>query len=83
MVAMCSGRSGEGLTIAEGVNTDDLEAMIKNLQTYLAGLKGHTWEKISHTLSLGISVALAPGGTKLAAIVTLMEYVYQDLIKGK
>lgn len=75
--------AAQGLSIAEGVNSDDLESSIKNLQVYLSGLKGATWAKISHTLSAGIAIALAPAGTKLAAIVSLLEYVYQDLIKGK
>jgi hypothetical protein len=75
--------ASEGLSIGEQINDEDLGTMIINLQKYLSGLEGVLWAKISHALALGIAVFLAPAGTKLAAITSLLEYVFQDLIKGK
>lgn len=73
------------LHIAENTADTDLEVMLARLQEVLATTKqdsGKTWAKISHTAYLAIAVLLAPVGTKLAAIVSLAEYVYHDLIKG-
>lgn len=71
------------LKVAEQINSDDLLIMLGNLQAYLGTLTGSVWEKISHTLGLGIALFLAPAGTKLAALSSLIDYVYHDLIKGK
>lgn len=76
-------KGSEGLTIAGGINDNDLAVTIGNLQKYLSTLEGKTWAKISHTLGLGISAAIAPKETKMAALSSLLDYVYHDLIKGK
>lgn len=73
------------LHIAENTADTDLEVMLARLQEVLKTTKqesGKTWAKISHTAYLAIAVLLAPIGTKIAAIVSLAEYVYHDLIKG-
>lgn len=70
-----------GLSIANEINNADLKATIVNLQKYLEGLKGTTWAKISQTLALGFAAAIAPKGTKFAAISSLMEFVYHSFIK--
>ena len=71
----------DALHIAEGVNDGDLEALISNIQKYLASLNGKIWANISGTLAKAIAAFLAPPETKFAAISSLMEFVYQTFIK--
>lgn len=71
------------LKIADDVEDPDLGVMIANLQNYLKGLKGATWAVVSNMLSNIIAIAIAPAGTKVAAIVQLMEYVYQSFVKKR
>jgi hypothetical protein len=73
----------EGLNVAEGINTDDLLALIKALQDYLATKtkNGTTWAAISHTIASIFAIAVAPKGTKFAVVSSLLEYVYHRFIK--
>lgn len=71
----------EGLNVAEGINTDDLQAMIKAIQGYLATKKGTTWAAISHTIGSLFAIGVAPAGTKFALISSLLEFVYHRFIK--
>lgn len=75
--------ASKDLKIAEGVNNDDLETIIKNLQSYMAGLKGQAWAKISNFLAQGIAIFTAPAGTKFGMITSLIEFVYQTFFKKK
>ncbi len=74
-------KGAEGLAIAEGINDTDVLTVIQRLQTYLSGLQGKTWARISQTLSLAIAAVLAPGATKFATFASLIEFVYQTFIK--
>lgn len=73
----------KGLNIASDIEDPDLETMVANLQVYLKGLSGKTWAIISNSMANIIAVFTAPGGTKVAAIVQLMEFAYQSFVKKK
>lgn len=73
----------KGLNIASDIEDPDLETMVANLQAYLKGLKGKTWAIVSNSMANIIAVFAAPGGTKVAAIIQLMEFAYQTFIKKK
>lgn len=66
-----------GLAIAEGVDNPDLLTLIKNLQTYLSGLKGKFWEGASSTLAQLLTIALTPNETPFAKVVQFIEYVFR------
>ena len=71
--------------VADATNTDDLTVLIKNIQDHLSAKAKEgdsAWAKASHVGYLAIAVFLAPVNLKVAAIVSLSEYVYHDLIKG-
>ncbi len=72
------------LNIAEGINSPDLETTIKNLQAYFASKKddGKIWATLSHAAASILAVILAPAGTKVAVVISLIEYVFQDKVKG-
>lgn len=77
------GKVAEALKLAEATNTDDLETLIKNIQVYLGSLKGKVWAAISHTIASVFAVVAAPPETKFAVISSMIEYVYQHLIKKR
>jgi len=77
------GQLSKNLKIADDIEDPDLETTIRNLQTYLSGLQGQTWAIISNSLANIIAVAVAPKNTKVAAIIQLMEFVYQSFIKKR
>lgn len=62
-------------------NEGDLNDCIAKLQTYISSQTGSVWEDIMHSASLLLATILAPIGTKLGALSTLLEYVYQTFIK--
>lgn len=71
----------KGLKIAEDTNSDDLATLIQNIQKYLSEQKGALWAAISHSIASIFAIAVAPGGTKFAAISSLIEWVYHTYIK--
>lgn len=62
-------------------NEGDLHDCIAKLQAYISSQKGTVWEDIMHSASLLLATVLAPIGTKLGALSSLLEYVYQTFIK--
>lgn len=73
----------KALNISTDVNDPDLLTTIKNLQSYLASTKedGKLWATISHSAAAVLAVVLAPAETRVAAVVSLLEYAYQHFIK--
>lgn len=69
--------------IAEGIDNPDLLTLIKNLQTYLASLKGQFWQKASSFISQTLAIVLAPNETEFAKIVSFIEFVYRTIINKK
>lgn len=69
--------------VAEDINNPDLVTTVSNLQSYFDKVKpqGKVWAVLSHSAASLISVFLAPASTKVAAIVSLLEYVYQEIVK--
>lgn len=63
--------------------SNSLEDVIEAIKNHLKSFeKGKTWAVISHSLAVGLSAILSPE-TKVAAIVSLIEYIYQHLIKKR
>lgn len=69
------------LKLGQELNSDDLVKTLDAIGQHLNGLEGTDWAKASHTIYMIISVFLAPAGTKVAAIISLAEYVYHQLVK--
>lgn len=61
--------------------SNSLEDVIEAIKNHLKSLEGKTWAVISHSLASALSVIFSPPETKVAAIVSLIEYVFQHLIK--
>lgn len=61
--------------------TNSLEDVIAAVQKKLTELDGKEWATVSHGMAVVISVFLAPPETKVAAIVSLIEFVFQHFIK--
>lgn len=57
---------------------NNLEEAIQCLKDYLSTHNGGAWAKVSHAVSVGLSYAFAPKGTKLAVITSTIEAVYQS-----
>jgi hypothetical protein len=72
---------GTELNLLEGVNDPDLLTLIEKLQKHLESKQGKAWALISSSMSQILAVILAPAETKVAAIISLIEFVYQHFIK--
>lgn len=59
----------------------NLEEAIVAVQGHLNSLEGKAWAVASHSAAALLSVLFAPTETKVAAIVSLLEWVYQHFIK--
>lgn len=64
------------LTVAE-----NLDQAIVTIQGHLSSLEGKAWAVASHGVAAALSVAFGPKETKVATIVSLLEWVYQHFIK--
>lgn len=62
-------------------NIKSFDDCIVALQGYFKGLSGKEWAWASHSAGSLISILFAPKETKFAAIASLIEYVYQHLVK--
>lgn len=60
---------------------NNLDDCIVALQKYFASLDGKIWAVASHAGASLIAIAFAPAGMRVAAVVSLIEYVYQTFIK--
>jgi hypothetical protein len=58
-----------------------LETMIELIKERFASAQGEAWEQDAHLAGLVFSAAFAPKGTRTAAIISLLEYVYHDLVR--
>lgn len=58
-----------------------LDDVIIALQRHLGGLQGKRWAQASNFAANVFAIFLSPKETKVAAIVTLMEWVYQHFFK--
>lgn len=70
--------------VARSFNTtglQDLDGAILVLQDHLTRLDGKAWAVASHAAAALLSVLFAPADTKVATIVSLIEWVYQHFIK--
>lgn len=69
--------------VAQDINNPDILTTVSNLQQYFDKVKpqGKVWAILSHSAAGLISVFLAPPATKVASIVSLLEYVYQEIVK--
>lgn len=65
------------------VDENSIDDIIAKLQAYLASLQGDLWDIIVQGAANILAVFLAPKGTKVGVITTLMEYVYQTFLKKK
>lgn len=64
--------------------SNSLEDVIEAIKNHLKSFeKGKTWAVISHSLASALSVIFSPPETKVAAVVSLIEYVFQHLIKKR
>jgi hypothetical protein len=67
------------LNLAEDINS--LEDAIGKIQDWLSKHTEGAWAQVSHAIGVGISHALAPQGTKLATITSVIEAVFQAFHK--
>ena len=71
--------------ISEALNLstedDDAIVLLTLIQEYLANRKGTAWAIASDTLAKIIAIALAPAGTKVATIVSMLWFAYHKYIK--
>jgi hypothetical protein len=61
-------------------DVDDLEEAIDHLKTKLASLDGKVWAAVSHSMASVLAAIFAPE-QRVAVIVSLIEWVYQNFIK--
>lgn len=71
----------KGINHADAIAADTLEDTIKNLQEYLESLEGTFWAGVTELSAKILAIFFAPAGTKWVTISSLMEYVYQKLVK--
>jgi hypothetical protein len=64
-----------------GLAPTNIDEAIEAIKTKLAGLTGKFWAIASHNAASIFAVFAAPIGTKVAAIVSLIEYAYQKFHK--
>jgi len=69
---------GTAATIADA----DLLTTIQNIQKFLGSLQGNVWQAISSAMAQLLSTVFAGDQTPFAKISMLMEYVYNDFVKG-
>lgn len=67
---------------AATIEDPDLLTTIENLQEFLSGLQGNVWQGISSSMAQVLSIAFADEKTPFAKIQMLMEYVYNEFVKG-
>lgn len=72
-----------GLAHSFNLATDvsNLDDAITKIQGYLKGLEGKQWAGMSNAAANVVSIFISPPEMKVAAIVSLTEYVYQTFIK--
>ena len=68
-------------TLGLSVAGNSIEQSISAIKTKLASLHGKDWELISHTAASAIAVFFSPTETKVATIVSFIEWVYRTFIK--
>lgn len=71
----------KGINQTDAILADTLEETILNLQKHLESLEGTFWAGVSELSAKLLAVFFAPAGTKWVVISSLMEYVYQKIIK--
>jgi len=71
----------KGINQTDAILADTLEETILNLQKYLESLEGTFWAGVSELSAKLLAVFFAPSGTKWVVISSLMEYVYQKIVK--
>jgi hypothetical protein len=70
--------------VAQSFGITDLQSAddaIAAIQGHLSGLSGKTWAVASHAAASLFSALFAPQETKVATIVSLIEFVYRHFIK--
>lgn len=60
---------------------DDLEEAIDHLKNRLNELDGKVWAVVSHSMASTLAAIFAPKEQRVAVIVSLIEWVYQNFIK--
>lgn len=71
----------KGINETDAILADNLEDTIKNLQKHLESLDGTFWAGVSELSAKLLAVFFAPKGTKWVVISSLMEFVYQKIVK--
>jgi hypothetical protein len=59
----------------------NLDEAIAAIQKHLSSLDGKVWAVASHAAASALAIIFAPVETKVSAIVSLIEWVYQTFIK--
>lgn len=60
-----------------------LDEAIDAIKRHFAGQTGKAWEIAAHTAGTVFAVLFAPPATKVATIVSFIEYVYQIFVRPK
>ena len=60
---------------------NNLQEVIDTLQAHFKGLEGKKWAAVSHLAGTLLAAIFGPPATKFAVFTSLMEWVYQHLIK--
>lgn len=76
-------KAGSFLNIADGIASMSLEEAITAFQTHLDSATGNDWvAKTQHAVSALLNVLL-PTTTPLQKITTILEFIYDNFVKGK
>ncbi len=76
-------KAGTYLKIADGVATMSLEDAIKAFQTHLSSVTGNDWVATTQHAVAALLNVLLPSTTPLQKITTILEFVYDNFVKGK
>lgn len=60
---------------------NSIDDAIVAIKSHLASLTGKGWAIASHTAASVLAIAFGPADTKVASVVSLIEWVYQHFIK--
>lgn len=61
--------------------SDDLLGFVVAMRGKIDVIDGPKWAVFSHSISAAISILVAPKGTKLAQVVSVIEWAYQVFFK--
>lgn len=82
-VQLLLNKAGDYLKVADGIATMTLEDAIKAFQTHLNSVTGNDWVATTQHAVAALLNVLLPTTTPLQKITTILEFIYDNFVKGK